>query len=82
MDIISITKAAQLKDLDDKELIQGYWDGKENAPKPGDNRSYSYSHGWKNGMMDGKHMLHDEAARQLAHDVVESGYFRNKETPK
>lgn len=73
---IPITKANQLNDLDDAELMQGYWDGKDNEPEPGDNRSYSYWHGWRNGMMDGKHMPHDAASRALAHDVIETGYLK------
>lgn len=74
---IPIIKASQLDDLDEMEMIQGYWDGTANEPYPGNNRSFSYWHGWRNGMMDRGHMRHDSASRQLAHDVVQSGYLKN-----
>ena len=36
----------------DAELLQGYWDGLNGEPEPGDNRSHSYRHGWFNGRDD------------------------------
>jgi len=52
--------------LDDAEIEEGYHDGRENFPC-GENRSRSYWHGWRNGMMDGRHMDGDWASRELAH---------------
>ncbi len=69
---IPLTKAHQLGELDDAECIQGYWDGKDNEPAPGDNRSYSYWHGYRNGQVDGGHAIADAAQRNLAKDVVDS----------
>lgn len=71
-----ITTAAELDALDDAEALEGYWDGRANEPEPGDNRSLSYWHGWRNGMMDGYHMQPDAASRKLAADVVRSGWLR------
>lgn len=68
---IPITTLAQLDALDEAEIIEGYWDGKDNFPC-GNNRSISYWHGWRNGMADGKHAEIDEFQRQLAHVIVES----------
>lgn len=59
-----------LNTLDEAEIIEGYRDGREDAPEPGDNRSRSYWHGWRNGMVDGKHREADEAQRALAYEVV------------
>jgi hypothetical protein len=49
------TTTAELKALDDAELLDGYTDGRNNDPMPGPNRSDSYVHGWWNGMRDGGH---------------------------
>ncbi len=73
---VPITKASLLDKLDDKELLQGYTDGRNNEPEPGDNHSYSYWHGWRNGMMDAGYMRHDTASRSLAKDVIDTGYFK------
>lgn len=76
---IPITMAHQLNDIDDTECMQGYWDGKDNEPPPGDNRSYSYWHGYRNGQADGGHKPIDAAQRALAKDVVEKR--RESESP-
>jgi ribosome modulation factor len=34
------------------EMLQGYWSGLKGEPEPGDNRSYSFKHGWRNGRDD------------------------------
>lgn len=76
MDKIPITKANQLDNLDNDEVIQGYWDGKDNEPEPGDNRSYLYWHGYRNGQVDGGYAKSDEAQKALAYDVVKTGYLK------
>lgn len=73
---VPITKAADLDALDDAEVVEGYHDGRANEPEPGDNRSFAYWHGWRNGMIDGGHMKGDAASAALAHDVIESGWLR------
>ena len=73
---IPIRTAAELDLLDDAEVQEGYWDGRSNEPEPGDNRSLSYWHGWRNGMFDGYHMKGDDASAALAHDVIKSGWLR------
>lgn len=62
---------AELDTLNSSEVIEGYVDGRQNAPEPGGNRSKSYWHGWRNGMVDGKHMEKDDAQAILAHLVVQ-----------
>jgi hypothetical protein len=70
---IPIRTAKQLDDLDEKEVVEGYCDGLNGEREPGNNRSFSYWHGWRNGRTDrgGKP---DDAQVELAHDVVRSGY--------
>lgn len=50
----------------------GYFDGLENAPKPNGNRSKSYYHGWRNGMMDRGNIQIDNPARKLASEYVKN----------
>lgn len=47
-----VTTAEQLDALDDDEIMEGYWDGRAGEPEPGNNRSLSYWHGWRNGNTD------------------------------
>lgn len=73
---IPIQKADLLDHLDEAEVIEGYNDGRAGDPEPGDNRSYSYWHGWRNGSVDGGHREIDAAGRALAKDAIDSGYLK------
>lgn len=64
-----VTTADDLATLDDGEILEGYRDGFEGEREPGNNRSRSYWHGWRNGRVDGGHDEIDTAQRQLAHAV-------------
>lgn len=77
VDRIPIRSAAMLDTLNSDEVVEGYFDGRQNEPEPGDNRSFSYWHGWRNGMVDGHHAETDEAGSALARDAIESGYLAN-----
>lgn len=77
-----ITRAADLGALDDAETLEGYRDGRAGEPEPGDNRSLSYWHGWRQGSADGRHREMDAADRALAKDVIESGWLRRQISPK
>lgn len=57
----------ELDTLDHGEVVEGYFDGRKNEPEPGNNRSKSYWHGWRNGMVDGHHAEKDAAQARLAH---------------
>lgn len=76
-DRIPIRSAALLDTLNEAELVEGYFDGFGDAPAPGDNRSFSYWHGWRNGMVDGHHAEPDGAQQELAHDALKTNYFKN-----
>lgn len=52
--------------LDENEILAGYWAGIANAAEPGNDRSRAYWHGWRNGMVDGKHAQADAAQTALA----------------
>ena len=75
---VPIRRAAELVDLDDDDLLDGYRSGSDGDPEPGDNRSFSFWHGWRNGARDHGHIEGDEAMAELAHDVIVTGYFRKK----
>lgn len=64
-----VTTTAELATLDDGEILEGYRDGFAGEPEPGDNRSKSYWHGWRNGTSDRYHTA-DAAQRTLARAVV------------
>lgn len=57
--------------MDDDEIFEGYRDGFKNEPEPGNNRSFSYWHGWRNGRADRTGEA-DAAQRELARDYFSS----------
>lgn len=59
-----------MRSLDQDEVAEGHRDGFHGAPEPGNNRSRSYWHGWRNGAVDGGFRPADEAQRELARLVV------------
>jgi hypothetical protein len=61
-----VSEFAPVTTLDDGELLEGYRDGRAGEPEPGNNRSRSYWHGWRNGAVDGGHRTKDEAQAVLA----------------
>ena len=71
---VPVTDPDEVLELDEAEMIEGYNDGRENA-RCGDNRSKSYWHGWRNGMVDGGHAKSDEAQRILVGKLVKDKRF-------
>ena len=71
-----VATVEELSALDNDEIVEGYMDGFDNEPAPGDNRSKSYWHGYRNGQVDGGHVAADAAQVALAKEIIESGYFR------
>lgn len=74
---IPVTTIWQLEHLDEAEMLDGYHDGLNNEPC-GNNRSTSFWHGWRNGMVDKGHMKIDVDMAVLADEVIKSGYLRKK----
>jgi hypothetical protein len=75
MERIPIRRARHLAELDQAEILEGYRDGLNSDPEPGNNRSFSYWHGWRNGAVDRGLRTIDEAQRELACDIVKSTLF-------
>lgn len=67
-DRLPVETLAELDTLDDAEIQEGYRDGRSGEPEPGGNRSKSYWHGWRNGMMDSYRMPPDAASQKLVHE--------------
>lgn len=61
-----VTSPEELALLDSAEIVEGYLDGFNGDAEPGDNRSKSYWHGWRNGAGDRNRTV-DAAQRKLAH---------------
>lgn len=52
--------------LDDGDVLEGYLGGFDGEAEPGNTRSRSYWHGWRNGMVDSARCLADHAHLTLA----------------
>ena len=65
-----LSSIAELAFIDDGECVAGYLAGLHGEPEPGSDKSKSYWHGWRNGMMDTGRLPLDGAARNLAHEFV------------
>lgn len=61
---------ADLDTLDEDEILDGYRDGFRGDPEPGDNRSRSYWHGWRNGNCDRSGAVPDSAMTALVREYV------------
>lgn len=64
-----VSTKADLDCLDSDEIVAGYRVGFDGVPEPGSDRSRSYWHGWRNGMVDGGHATIDVHQHLLAHEV-------------
>lgn len=65
---LSTAAEADLLDMDD--CVEGYKRGLRADPEPGSDKSKSYWHGWRNGMMDRGLIPIDDAARNLVSEIV------------
>jgi hypothetical protein len=63
-----IKTVAEFEQLDDGEILAGYFDGFHGSPPPGSDRSRSFWHGWRNGQVDAGRTESDLAQRLLAQD--------------
>ena len=66
-----IRTLAGLMLLDLDAVVEGYRDGCAGFPC-GDNRSQSYRHGHRNGLVDSGRARRDDDQRALARDVINS----------
>jgi len=51
-EFVPVMTVADFRQLDDGEILEGYFDGFHGDPAPGSDRSRSYWHGWRNGRVD------------------------------
>lgn len=65
-----VATKADLEKLDGADIVEGYWAGYRGDNEPGSDKSCSYWHGWRNGMVDSGRMTIDGAQQQLAREVV------------
>ena len=63
-----VSTAAQLRMLDEGEVLEGYLDGVHGFRAKADS-SRSYEHGWTTGMMDCGRLPFDQAALALRRDL-------------
>jgi hypothetical protein len=60
-----VTTIEELDSLDLDEICEGYREGFAGEPEPGNNRSKSFWHGWRNGYHD-RNGISDPASTALA----------------
>lgn len=72
---LPVRTAFDLDQIDDDEVVEGYRDGLRGEPEPKGNRSRSYWHGWKNGMVDSGRRKSDQHQRALIENTRGDGTF-------
>lgn len=65
-----VATLSDLEKLDADEMLDGYRAGLAEEPQPGSDKSKSFWHGWRNGMMDRGKLPHDRASTQLCQEYV------------
>lgn len=75
MEFSPVVTVADLDQLDDDEIVAGYRYGSHGGPEPGNDKSRSFWHGWRNGMLD-RSRATDWAQGQLIDDLVRAGRVR------
>lgn len=61
---------ADFRQLDDGEILEGYFDGFHGSAAPGSDRSRSFWHGWRNGRVDAGLAEPDFAQRALEQEFA------------
>jgi len=64
-----VETAADLVLLDGDEIVAGYRGGLAGSAEPGSDRSRSFWHGWRNGMVDSRRAESDHAQRALVREL-------------
>jgi hypothetical protein len=68
-EFLRVTSAADLRTLDESEILLGYMEGFEGSPQPCSGTSRSFYHGWRNGMVDAGFADADDAQVELAAEL-------------
>ncbi len=64
----TVASIADFRTLDEAEVLLGYLEGFDGLPCPGNGRSRSFVHGWRNGMADAGYAETDHAQMVLAEE--------------
>lgn len=56
--------------LDEDECLAGYRSGLQGEPEPGSDKSRSFLHGWRNGMVDKGHLPISREQEEYAKSFV------------
>ena len=64
-EFVSVQTVLEFRQLDDGEILEGYFDGFHGGAAPGSDRSRSFWHGWRNGRVDAGLAVPDAAQRSL-----------------
>ena len=70
MRFLPVRTVADLETLNADEILAGYRSAERGDPEPGENRGRAFWHGWRNAMIDIGELPMDDAARQLAREIV------------
>lgn len=65
-----VATLADLRTLDEAEIMLGYMEFRRGDPEPGNNRGRSYWHGWMNAARDHGERPQTPECRLLAEDVA------------
>lgn len=66
----------------DEDMVEGYRDGCNGEPAPGDNRSRAYWHGWRVGAMYAGRIPIDAEHTALVHNVAPRGVLDQRLTAR
>lgn len=72
---VPIFKKADLDLLDMDDCVDGYLSGLRGDDEPGSDKSKSFWHGWRNGMVDTKRMKPDWAMDMLLREGIAQRHF-------
>ena len=70
MKFAPVRTKADLDNLSETDIIEGYLSAERGDPEPGENRGRAFWHGWRNRMMDIGVLPQDDASRQLVREVL------------
>lgn len=65
-----LSTAAEADFLDMDDCVEGYMSGLRTEEEPGSDKSKSFWHGWRNGMIDRGKIPIDEAAQNLCREMI------------
>ena len=73
---VPVSDVKTLAELDERDILSGYYAGLAGREEPGVEFNRAYWHGWRNGMRDKGRIPGDAAMAKLAREVIDSGYLK------